>query len=124
MEWYGFRDRHRRPHLVLGEYDPAEPFFRISHFGIVGRLVVALRPGGEWAMQRVSHSQWPAIYVAYERHADALPLAEAVGASPGSHTPLSDRWSSVYSYWLNRSLCSDMVAKTAALLEAQRTGGS
>jgi hypothetical protein len=120
MEWVEFKHKCPAAHLVIGEYDPHEPFFKISHFSIVARLVVALLPRGQWAMQKVHGSRWLGIYVAYEAHTDALALAKIVGASPGSHAPLPDRWGSVYSYWLNRSLCSEMVAETAALSKAPK----
>jgi hypothetical protein len=123
MEWAEFSRKHSNAHLVAGEYDTKEAFSRISHFGIVGRLVVALHPGGEWAIQKVRLSRCLAIYVAYERHADALSLASVVGASPGSHVGLPGNWASVCSYWLSRSLCSQIMAATAAL-KAQRTPSS
>jgi hypothetical protein len=52
MEWIEFRRKHPKTHLVAGEYDPEDAFARISHFGIVGRLILALRPAGDWAMQK------------------------------------------------------------------------
>jgi len=122
MEWHAFNRSNPHAHLVIGEYDPDEPFSKTSHFSIVGRLVVALRPSGEWGMEKIQRARWIAIYVAYERHADALAFSNVVGASPGSHGPLAERWGSVYSYWLDRSLCSEIVAETAALTTRSRSG--
>ena len=119
MEWAEFKRKHPKSHLVAGEYDPAEAFSRVSHFGIVGRLVVALRPGGEWAIQKVPLPRWLAIHVVYERDGDALAFSSVVGATPGSRGGSAGPWSSVHYYHLSRSLCSEIMAKTAALLEAQ-----
>jgi hypothetical protein len=69
MEWAEFKRKRRKAHLVTGEYDPDEAFCRVSHFGIVGRLVAALRPSGEWALQKICLPRWLAIHVAYERQA-------------------------------------------------------
>jgi len=124
MEWAEFKRKHRQAHLVVaGEYNPLEAFFRVSHFGIVGRLVVALRPGGERAIEKVRLPRWLAIHVAYERHADALALSSVVGASPGLHADSPGNWGSVYSYWLSPSLCSEILAETAALLETDKPIG-
>ena len=124
MEWAEFKRKHRKAHLVTGEYDPFEAFSRVSHFGIVGRLVVALRPSGEWALQKIPLPRWLAIHVAYERQADALALSSVVGATPGPHADSPGRWGSVHSYWLSLSLSSEILAETAALLEAEKPAGS
>jgi len=116
MEWAEFKRKHRQAHLVVaGEYNPLEAFFRVSHFGIVGRLVVALRPGGERAIEKVRLPRWLAIHVAYERHADALALSSLVGASPGcmptrraiaaACTPIGSALRFARRYWRRRRRC-------------------
>jgi hypothetical protein len=114
MEWYAFTEKHPKAHLLVGEFDPGEPVPRISRFAILGRLVLALQPTGDWAMQKVQRARRTAIYVAYEKRSDAAALRTKVGALPAAGPGRSDRWTTQFEFWFDGGMYTKVVALTAA----------
>jgi len=121
MEWYAFTEKHPQAHLVAGEYDPGEIVPRVSRFGILGRLVLALQPTGDWAMQRVQPARRMALYVAYEKRTDAARLRASVGAIRAVTTARQGRWTSQFEFWFDREMYAKIAAVTAALHSASET---
>ena len=114
MEWYAFTEKYRQAHLVVGEFDPGEPVPRSSRFAILGRLVLALQPTGDWAMQKVQRARRTAIYVAYERRNDAARLRGVVGALRPATAIRPDRWISQVEFWFDRDMYLKITEVTAA----------
>src|SRR5437899_5782756 len=115
MEWHAFTEKHPLAHLVAGEYDPGEIVPRISRFGILGRLVLALQPAGDWAMQRAQRARRTALYVAYEKRTDAARLRASVGAIRVVTAARQARWTSQFEFWFDREMYARIAAATAAL---------
>jgi hypothetical protein len=114
MEWYAFAEKHPKAHLLVGEFDPGEPVPKVSRFAILGRLVLALQPSGDWAMQKVQRAQRTAIYVAYEKRGDAMALRAKVGALRATDSRRPDRWASRFEFWFDGGMYGRIVALTAA----------
>ena len=109
MEWIAFSDKFPRAHLVSGEYDPLEKWPRMSRFGVLARLVVALEPAGAWAINKMNRSGNNALYVAYESPADALSLRRAVGAVKASPDVRRERWLSHFEFWFDRAMNDEIL---------------
>ena len=113
MEWYAFTEKHPKAHLLVGEFDPGEPVPKISRFAILGRLVLALQPSGDWAMQKVQRARRTAIYVAYEKRSDAVALRAKVGALRATDAGRPDHWATRFEFWFDSVMYARIVALTA-----------
>jgi hypothetical protein len=114
MEWYAFTEKHPKAHLLVGEFDPGEPVPKISRFAVLGRLVLALQPSGDWAMQKVQRAQRTAIYVAYEKRSDAVALRAKVRALRATDSSRPDRWATRFEFWFDGGMYGRIVALTTA----------
>ena len=78
VPWERLVNWHPACHLVTGEYEAD----RVDRLKLLGRLIVALRAKGDWAI-RVSRDRGRLlVQAAFEDENDALRLTEVVGAKP------------------------------------------
>jgi hypothetical protein len=113
MEWFAFSEKHIRAHLVSGEFDPREMWRGISRFGALGRLVVALAPAGDWAMNKTRRLGATAIYVAYQLPEDAAKLRKALRAVKAAPALKRERWVTHAEFWFDRTMQAEILGRLA-----------
>jgi hypothetical protein len=89
VSWSAFMERHPAAHLVAGVLpeDGAATSNARPQLNLMAALIARLAPTGLYALSVERQGRTPEIHCVFENDADALKLAQAVGASPAGRYP-------------------------------------
>ena len=89
VSWSALMERHPAAHLIVGVLpeDEAATSNARPQLNLLAALIARLAPKGLYALAIDRQGRTPEIHCVFEKDADALKLAKAVGASAAGRYP-------------------------------------
>jgi hypothetical protein len=89
VSWSAFLERHPAAHLIVGVLpeDEAATSNARPQLNLMAKLIARLAPKGLYALAVDRQARTPEIHFVFENDADALKVAQAVGASVAGRYP-------------------------------------